>query len=433
MSQQEAIAAFQRGDKTEARRLILEVLKTEPRNEDAWGILSYVALDQAEQIMALQKVLEINPNSETALRLMQEISAQQPAKPPQPAAPPTVPEVVTQADGTRVRDLGTYEMLWDCQYCDTKKLLGLTHRFCPNCGASQDPKARYFPSDAEKVAVENHVYHGADAICPSCNTPSSAKAEFCGQCGTPLTEAARAKLIADPNLAQKIAPKVQKKWGLLTPTQWVIGGIVTALALLVICIGAVFFVRRDAVVIVVGHTWEREIKIEAFSAVQQEDWDESVPSDAYNESCSQEVRSQKQVPDGETCRTERVDNGDGTFRDREVCETKYRSEPVYDNKCSYTVNRWIYSRSVQAEGNSPADQPYWPDFQLRGGSGLGAEREGGHEEDYVVHLKEVDADKTYECDFSLDKWASFGLESRWTMEVGQILGQADCDTLKPSD
>jgi len=55
-------------------------------------------------------------------------------------------------------------MLWDCEFCGTKKLLGKTHRFCPNCGAQQDPKARYFPSDEEKVAVKDHVYVGVDKI-----------------------------------------------------------------------------------------------------------------------------------------------------------------------------------------------------------------------------------------------------------------------------
>ena len=48
----------------------------------------------------------------------------------------------------------TYEMLWNCQFCGTKKLLAKTHKHCPNCGGAQDPRWRFFPSDAEKVAVE---------------------------------------------------------------------------------------------------------------------------------------------------------------------------------------------------------------------------------------------------------------------------------------
>ncbi len=40
----------------------------------------------------------------------------------------------------------TYEMLWDCKYCGQRKNLGLSHRHCPNCGAPQDPAARYYPT-----------------------------------------------------------------------------------------------------------------------------------------------------------------------------------------------------------------------------------------------------------------------------------------------
>jgi len=32
----------------------------------------------------------------------------------------------------------TYEMLWDCRYCGTKKLLGKTHRHCLECGGAKD-------------------------------------------------------------------------------------------------------------------------------------------------------------------------------------------------------------------------------------------------------------------------------------------------------
>ena len=35
----------------------------------------------------------------------------------------------------------TYEMMWDCPYCGTKHLLGLTHRHCPNCGAARSPRS----------------------------------------------------------------------------------------------------------------------------------------------------------------------------------------------------------------------------------------------------------------------------------------------------
>ena len=64
----------------------------------------------------------------------------------------------------REESQGRFEMLWDCPNCGTDKLLGLTHRHCPNCGAAQDPSKRYFPADDQKVAVENHPYQGAELV-----------------------------------------------------------------------------------------------------------------------------------------------------------------------------------------------------------------------------------------------------------------------------
>jgi hypothetical protein len=86
-----------------------------------------------------------------------------------------------------------YEMLWNCSHCSTQKLLGLTHRHCPNCGAKQDPSARYFPADHEKVAVQNHQYVGADLVCRYCSAACSRKAHNCAQCGAPLAQGAPVK------------------------------------------------------------------------------------------------------------------------------------------------------------------------------------------------------------------------------------------------
>ncbi len=90
-----------------------------------------------------------------------------------------------------------YEMLWDCGYCGAQKLLGKSQKFCPQCGAPQDTQARYFPDEPDKVEVLGHRYEGADKICPACQAPNGALAEFCGRCGSPLSEAARAKRLQD--------------------------------------------------------------------------------------------------------------------------------------------------------------------------------------------------------------------------------------------
>ena len=83
-------------------------------------------------------------------------------------------------------------------------------------------------------------------------------------------------------------------------------------------------------------------------------------------SCRQEQRSTRRVPDGQECRTVRRDQGDGTFREERQCETKYRDEPVYDDKCTWSGQRWESDRTEEVSGGL-SDTPVWPDVrpQLR--------------------------------------------------------------------
>ncbi|MBZ0299531.1 MAG: zinc ribbon domain-containing protein [Anaerolineae bacterium] len=343
-----------------------------------------------------------------------------------------------------------YEMLWDCKYCGTKKLLGKTHRFCPNCGAPQDDEARYFPSDDEKVAVKDHVFYGADVICPNCDTLNSANSQFCQQCGTPLTDAKKAELVSDDqvirdgekfestgprDIAQEryeqkleaagLTPKSKPKsrrgnLGLIA----ILGGIGLVIVFALVAI----FWKRETTAYVTGHSWTREISIEEFAPRAQNAWCDAMPSDAYSVSRRSEVRSYRQIPDGEECSTRRVDNGDGTFSERRECRTKYRDEPVYDNMCYFTVNRWGYERSARAAGESLKEQPYWPDTQIRQtGTCIGCEREGQRNADYLVHFR-ADQDE-YTCNLDQPQWDSIPLESTWTFKVGVITNQPDCSTL----
>lgn len=346
----------------------------------------------------------------------------------------------------------TYEMLWDCRFCGSKKLLGKTHRFCPNCGAAQDPSWRYFPSDAEKVAVEDHVYVGADKLCPSCSAVNAASANNCGQCGSPLDAAkaaqvqqtrmqaagiafqtedveARIRAQRDADAGVKLpttpAPKPARRlqwWQIALP---VIG--------VLLCIGAlvVAFWTRETTVVVTGHNWSREIRIEDYQSRVESAWDESVPADAYNMTCRREQRGSRQVPDGQDCSVRQVDQGDGTFRQETVCETRYRDEPIYDQRCTYSVDRWGYARSALAQGDSLDDRPYWPDVNLRcTGQRIGCEREGQRIETYNLLLR-GDGGATYTCGASFDIWSAARIESAFTLQVGAVLGDARCDTLQP--
>lgn len=349
-----------------------------------------------------------------------------------------------------------YEMLWDCQFCGTNKLLGKTHRFCPNCGAPQNPDARYYPSDEDKVAVEDHVLVGKDKICPACDGLNAASAHNCGNCGAPLDEAARARTLEEQSrgegeqfdssgsrdvqgeqferemAAAGIEAKAQSAPA--TPKKGFVQGWMLALPIVLLFGAGVFLFTRteEQSVVVSGHEWAREIRVEEYQAVRESAWQESVPAAAYNESCRREQRGTNRIPDGEDCRTVRRDNGDGTFSERRECTTRYREEPVYDQRCDYTIDRWVYERSVETNGRGLSPSPRWGNVNLQcaNQNRRGCEREAGRSERYIVAFR--GDGNTYECSFPQREWENIRVESRWTIEVRSFVpgDSALCDTLQ---
>ena len=103
----------------------------------------------------------------------------------------------------REESVGHFEMLWDCDHCETKGLLAKSQRHCPECGAPQSAIKRYFPKPEEQRPVDGHVYEGSDRHCPACNAPMSAKGTHCTQCGSPLDGSKTYKIHLPPNIPAK--------------------------------------------------------------------------------------------------------------------------------------------------------------------------------------------------------------------------------------
>ena len=314
-----------------------------------------------------------------------------------------------------------YEMQWDCEYCGKKQLLGQSHRFCPACGAPQNPAKRYFPAEADKVLAKDHEYAGADKTCPHCKNPVSAKMKFCAQCGGPMEGASNVKLVGEAGPPAPAAPASGSgRWWKIS-----LGTVLAA---------AAFFVflhsyTKTAALSVSGHAWTRQIDIERFASVSESSWCDSKPMDAYRVSRHSEVRSHRDVADGQDCHTVKKDRGNGTYSESEECHTRYRSEPVYADKCSYLVDRWRKSRTADKSGSSLADEPAWPEAHIQEGSCLGCERLGAKRETYTVRFSA--AGKEYSCDLSQDKWRGFPVGSKWSGAV-RLTGGLVCEKLVPA-
>lgn len=347
--------------------------------------------------------------------------------------------------------MATYQMLWDCSQCDTKGLLGVDHRFCPTCGAPQDPEARYFPSDDQKVAVEDHVFVGADRRCPSCDTANAAIAKHCVACGSPLDKAAEVRKRDTRDAAQQDSAKEaraehredkqqQEKARVNAASATVAGATAKRAALLgclpagalpialaallavvlLVCCG-LFFWSTPTQVTATAHRWQRSIDIEDLRAVSESAWDNSVPAGARSVSCQQKQRDTKQIPDGQDCKTVREDNGDGTFSEKQKCTTRYRTEPVYDDWCTFTVDRWIVARTERSSGGL-SDPPRWPDASPRGG-----ERLGSRTESYEVSFKDAEGHTDW-CAFPEAKWKTIAVGSRFDGSRS-VMGSLNCGSL----
>lgn len=296
-----------------------------------------------------------------------------------------------------------YQMLWRCSKCQTRDLLALTQRFCPHCGAAQDPEQRYFPPEGQEVEVQGHRYVGADWPCGYCEAANSAAASFCTHCGAPREghgevrrvsdtasppPAPEAKRIAATVQAQAQAapslPPARRPWG-----RWLLAG----MAALLLGWLALYLFEREAPATVVSQHWTRSVAVEQYQTQSASDWCEDLPADAYRVSRYQAQRGSREVEDGQSCHTVREDRGDGSFIKREECTPRWRSEPVYAARCDYRVNRWQPLRTETLSGDSSLAAPQWPAPALVQGwasgstAALGQQRLGPTRERYVLLLR----------------------------------------------
>ncbi|MEE2750357.1 MAG: zinc ribbon domain-containing protein [Myxococcota bacterium] len=318
----------------------------------------------------------------------------------------------------------TYEMLWDCGFCGATKWLGKSHRHCPSCGAPQDADARYFPEDdADRVAVEDHEFVGADWKCGACERPNATVAEFCGSCGSPKDGNAQVNLQSDSPPQAPAAPAEEPE----SSTPWKLIGL--AVAVLAVGFLAVFFLWTEQKgVEVVSHSWERSIEIEEYKTVQDGAWKEQVPRKAYNLQCAQKEKSKKKVEDGQDCKMVKQDKGDGTFTEREECTTRYKEVPVYGEYCRYSIEKWVVTSTPTTQSNDL--EPAWPIIQIEECAieSRGCKRTGARRATYTVGLADDDGEK-HACEYEEDKWSSMQDGSRWTAEFRKVGGSIACDSL----
>ena len=317
----------------------------------------------------------------------------------------------------REESQGFFEMLWDCEFCDARGLLGKSQRYCASCGAPQNPNKRYFPREGEETRVDGHLYEGADRTCPACQAPQSARAKNCTHCGSVLEGAAEVRGVAAP-VEPRATPKPRGKRRRIWPYVLAIIGLV-CVAVWWRCIRT-----QEAQVTLVAHRWERSVAIEEFSERTESAWRNEVPLEAGLPICHEKQRSTRQVPDGEECHTERRDKKDGTFEQVKKCKPKTRSEPVMDSWCQFTARRWRQVDEIKA--SSTGMTPAWPANLPPGDTpaALGARRQGKRSEKLIL-----DFGGNGTCDAGDGVWRKYSDGQKLKVEV-RSGGDVACSSLQ---
>lgn len=346
------------------------------------------------------------------------------------------------------RTLGYIQNEWTCPNCNTRNKGGA--KTCENCGAPQPENVQFeLPAEQKFVTDDASIQAakaGADIHCSFCGTRNPATAKTCSQCGADLTEgkareagrlmqapppapsvikcdncgtenpagnAVCAKCgsplpkIAAPALAPQAAAGALP--GKLTPprkTNWLlIGGILGALALCCVVIGALFvFPSKSVQATVVDVHWQTTVPLQEIRAVDYNNEPGSPPSGAYDVSCRDESR--------DVCEQKTIDKGNGYSEVVEECHTETQQY------CSYTVDEWTTIQTYTLDGNDL--HPIYDSPSVSGDQRLGQ----GSEDLTVTFATENGEQETYSPD-TVSEFQQFTPGSTWTLKmnaVGSVVG-----------
>ena len=351
--------------------------------------------------------------------------------------------------------------VWDCPACGSKGIRGDVYS-CPNCSRTRSADTKfYLPAEAMEVtdaAAIAAAKAGADWRCDFCGNLNLAAKANCVQCGAVRGSRRRQAHEYDQTAAPRSAAETaeplmegeQPPQATAAPaaaprrvSRWPAAGIVLVIAVLV-GLGLFLFLPRASVATISGKTWERTIRVESFAPIQAQDWRESVPADGYNRNCTRALRTYVQVQTGtrservQECHDEAVgeetydcgvvDLGNGRFEQKQCSRTIYEQrcnwvtkevpvyvqQPVYDDYCTYTADRWQYARSVTA--NERDTEPYWPAVEYASNE---REEQNGRSEAYVVYIVDRD-EKTWEYPTDLSTWQKFSRGQKCILKVNRL-------------
>lgn len=308
------------------------------------------------------------------------------------------------------------EGTWTCTSCGTQGILG-RHKKCTACNnprelTGQESEFEFGEVDPttgkslrEGVTDEKALdlaAAGEDWFCAFCGASNRGDAPKCKHCSAERTQDAGQLPPASASAAQPAAPAPagRSKW---KTGCMIAGGLVASFFM---CCGALgFWASRthETTGEVVATEWRRVLHQERFSPVTREGWRDELgttaprmPTNGSGEvagvqnirSCTSRQRGTRQVADGtervcsnktrkvacgteERCSRTKTNNGfvreecedvtkycNESYRDCED-KTRYRTEPVFAQSCTYDTYEWLPVKDHVASGRD--DVPHWPE------------------------------------------------------------------------
>lgn len=365
--------------------------------------------------------------------------------------------------------MGTFYGFWTCKACGREN--SGKDQSCNGCGHPRDKDTKFYPvsrgnSKKPREYIDNYVNHGPDWNCSFCGRMNPATKTACEGCAHTRDESDKhyfelhlervepRKMLEDfnrdadeSNWGRSDDPTYRKKQrGPEAAVDFIKGldigrfaqPIFAALALIVMTVALIFFLRPKTVEItVVDKAWERNVIIEEYRTVQEEDW--SIPAGGRMTGSYQAIHhydtvidhyetvtKSRQVASGGHYETSGYqDNGDGTFTETQTWVTDYTTEyyteqepvyaevPVYRTKYRYDIERWQFDHDETTRGHN--DRPYFA--ETRGlADGF---RTNGTTEKYMITATYFKKDKLVEKDYDIDfeKWQEVLIDHKYTVKI----------------
>lgn len=294
--------------------------------------------------------------------------------------------------------MAIHEGRWNCKHCTRVNRGGSVE--CEGCGRDRPSDTIfYLPEDEPPVTDPKKLAQaasGPDKHCPYCDAVlRGSKCEKCGSTTrTPYEVLTFPKRVDYSGPARHVSglsearPLTTQEYAnsLRSAVTW--GAIMLGISAVLAVLYFMTFGSRMAKL--QNKTWERVIKVEQLRTVQESAWHNHVPAGARQIRTYSAIRDYVKIRVGTDTAyrteseqvqigTKRVktgtrDMGNGFFEDvykeRPVYKTvtrqvpyevpRYATQPVYDTKVEYDIDRWVEAREYSRSGiNSP---PHWPEF-----------------------------------------------------------------------